>query len=81
LKITWDDGPNAVYDSTAYRAALEASAKGTGNVIRNQGDVAAALGAAATRVSADYYAPHLAHATMEPPAALASFKDGACEVW
>ena len=25
LKITWDDGPNKVYDSKAYRAQLEAS--------------------------------------------------------
>jgi len=25
LKITWDDGPNATYDSTAYKAALEKS--------------------------------------------------------
>ena len=36
---------------------------------------------APSRVAADYYVPHLAHATMEPPAALASFKDGACELW
>ena len=81
LKITWEDGVNATYDSTAYRAALETSSKAKGTAIRSQGDVAAALGSAATRVSADYYVPHLAHATMEPPAALASVSDGACEVW
>lgn len=81
LKITWDDGPNAAYDSTAYRAALEASSKAPGTAIRAQGDTSAALAAAATRISADYYVPHLAHATMEPPAALASVKDGACEIW
>jgi isoquinoline 1-oxidoreductase beta subunit len=81
LEITWDDGPNAKYDSVAYRAALEASARTPGTVIRKSGDVAAALSAASTKVSADYYVPHLAHATMEPPAALASVKDGACEIW
>ena len=81
LKITWADGVNATYDSSAYRAALEASTKAPGTAIRTQGDVASALGASATRVSADYYVPHLAHATMEPPAALASVKDGACEIW
>jgi len=32
-------------------------------------------------VEAQYYAPMLAHATMEPPAALASVKDGKAEVW
>ena len=81
LKITWDDGANATYDSTAYRAALEASSKAPGTAIRSQGDTAGALASAATRVSADYYVPHLAHATMEPPSALASVKDGACEIW
>ncbi len=81
LEITWNDGPNAAYDSAKYRAALEASSKTAGQAIRSNGDVAAALGASAKRVSADYYVPHLAHAPMEPPAALASVKDGACEVW
>lgn len=81
LKITWDDGPNASYDSTAYRATLEASAKAAGTALRTQGDVTAALASAKTRISADYYVPHLAHATMEPPAALANVKDGACEIW
>src|SRR5258708_32584290 len=37
LKIEWEDGPNAVYDTTAYRAALEATAKRPGKVVRNQG--------------------------------------------
>ena len=81
LKITWDDGPNGTYDSTAYRAQLEAAATRPGKVVRNEGDVDAALGGAARRVTADYYVPHLAHATMEPPAALAVVADGHCEVW
>lgn len=81
LQITWDDGPNAAYDSSAYRAALEAAASKPGTVIRKQGDAVAAIAASARRVSADYYVPHLAHATMEPPAALAQVRDGACEIW
>ena len=27
-------------------------------------------------MEAEYYMPHLAHATMEPPVALADFRDG-----
>jgi isoquinoline 1-oxidoreductase beta subunit len=81
LKITWSDGPNATFDSAAYRTAIEAAARAPGKVARNEGDVAAALAGAAKTLSADYYVPQLAHAVMEPPAALASFKDGACEVW
>ena len=81
LKVTWEDGPNATYDSAAYRTKLEASARAPGRVVRSEGDLDAALKAAARRVTADYYSPHLAHAPMEPPAALASFDGGACEVW
>jgi isoquinoline 1-oxidoreductase beta subunit len=81
LNITWDDGANQTYDSTAYRAELEAAVKQPGKVVRNEGDVDRGLAQAARRVTADYYVPHLAHATMEPPAALAVVADGRCEVW
>jgi len=50
-------------------------------VIRQRGDVDAALAGAAKRLSADYYAPHLSQSPMEPPAALASFSGDRCEVW
>ena len=81
LKITWDDGPNASYDSAAYRASLEESARKPGKVVRNDGDYAAAAAGAAKKVQAEYYLPHLAHASMEPPAAAARISDGRCEVW
>jgi isoquinoline 1-oxidoreductase subunit beta len=81
LKITWDDGPNKVYDSKAYKAELEASVKKPGKVERNEGDVDQALAAAAKVITAEYYAPHIAHATMEPPAATARMQGGKWEVW
>jgi isoquinoline 1-oxidoreductase subunit beta len=81
LKIVWDDGPNASYDSDTYRATLEAAARKPGKVVRNEGDFAAAAAAAAKRISAEYYLPHLAHASMEPPAASARVTQGKCEVW
>jgi isoquinoline 1-oxidoreductase subunit beta len=81
LSISWDDGPNATYDSKAYRADLERSTMSPGRVVRSEGDAEGALASAARRVSASYYVPHLAHAPMEPPAALARFADGACEAW
>jgi len=81
LKITWDDGANASYDSQAYRAALEQAARAPGEVVRDQGDVAAALQGAARRVQAQYYIPHMAQAPMEPPAATARIVNGRCEVW
>jgi isoquinoline 1-oxidoreductase subunit beta len=81
LKITWEDGPNATYDSTAYRAALEKAARSPGQVVRNQGDVAAGMARAQRRFEAEYYIPHMAHASMEPPAATARIVDGRCDVW
>lgn len=81
LKITWDFGPNANHDSTTYRAALEATAKQPGRVVRSQGDVDAALGAAHRRISADYFVPYYAHAPMEVPNAVARFADGKCDIW
>ena len=81
LKITWDDGPNASYDSKTYRATLEAAARSPGKVARKEGDFDAAYAKAAKKVQAEYYLPHLAHATMEPPAAAARIVGGKCEVW
>ena len=81
LKIQWSDGPNAGYESDAYRKALETSANQPGKQIRSAGDVAAGLRSAARQVKADYYAPHLTQAPMEPPAATARLRGGKCEVW
>ena len=81
LKIVWDDGPNKVYESKDYRGKLEASARKDGKVVRNEGDANGALAKAAKKVEAEYYLPHFAHATMEPPAATARIQDGKCEIW
>lgn len=81
LKIVWDDGANARYDSDQYRAALEASARAPGKVVRNDGDAEAALKAADRVVVGEYYLPHIAHASMEPPVATARWADGKIEVW
>lgn len=81
LNIEWDDGANAEYNSADYRTELEASVKAPQRVVREKGDVDVAFSNAAQIVTADYYVPHLAHAQMEPPAALARFEDGKVEVW
>ena len=70
LKITWDNGPNAHYDSAAFRQKMAATAGEPGKVVRNEGDADAALQSAARVITAEYYLPHLAHATMEPPNAV-----------
>jgi isoquinoline 1-oxidoreductase subunit beta len=81
LKITWDDGPNATFDSVSYKAMLEEAVRKPGKVERSEGDADAALKSAAKVIAAEYYSPHIAHATMEPPAATARMADGKLEIW
>jgi isoquinoline 1-oxidoreductase beta subunit len=81
LKITWDDGPNKSYSSDSYKKMLEENVAKPGKVERDVGDAEAALKSAAKIITADYYAPHLPHATMEPPAATARMIEGRWEVW
>ncbi|MCB9652475.1 MAG: xanthine dehydrogenase family protein molybdopterin-binding subunit, partial [Deltaproteobacteria bacterium] len=81
LKVTWDPGPNADYDSARFEEALVATARKPGDVRRNRGDVDAALESAAKKVVAEYYVPHLAHASMEPPAVAARWEGGKVTCW
>jgi len=81
LKITWNPGPNASYDSEAYKATLLVSVRQPGKAGRTSGNAARALSAASRRVSAEYYIPHLSHAQMEPVAAIARVSDGSVEAW
>ncbi|AZG14642.1 xanthine dehydrogenase family protein molybdopterin-binding subunit [Cupriavidus pauculus] len=83
LKLEWDHGANASYDSAVFRRTLEAAVQQPGKPLRNDGDAVAALSAAAgqRKVAAQYYIPHLAHASMETPVATARFVDGKCEIW
>jgi isoquinoline 1-oxidoreductase beta subunit len=81
LKIVWDDGANAKYDSVAYRTELEEAARKPGLVVRKEGDADAALKGAAKVITGEYYLPHLAHASMEPPVAVADVKGDKAEIW
>ena len=81
LKIEWDDGPHAVYNTEQYHKEMSRTAAQPGKVIRNQGDVDAAFANAAKVVTAEYYQPHMAHISMEPPVALVNVADGKVEVW
>ncbi|MBN8973839.1 MAG: xanthine dehydrogenase family protein molybdopterin-binding subunit, partial [Rhizobiales bacterium] len=81
LKVEWDDGANASYDSVAYRKQLEEAARKPGLVVRKEGDVDAALKSADKVVTGEYYIPHLAHASMEPPVAVANVTGDKVEVW
>jgi isoquinoline 1-oxidoreductase beta subunit len=76
LKVEWEAGENASYDSAKYKQELLATVRKPQKVVRNIGDVDAEFAKGGKTYEAEYYVPHLSHAPMEPPAAVAEFKDG-----
>ena len=81
LQIDWDASPNSVYNSGQFRKTLESTARQPGKVVRNVGDVDAEFAKGGKIVEAEYYTPHLAHASMEPPVAVAEYRDGKVLAW
>ena len=70
LRIEWTPGPGAKDSSVALEQRALAALEGHGKVARQDGDFEAARRNAARVVEGTYLEPFLAHATMEPPAAL-----------
>ena len=82
LEIDWDRGRNGGHESVAYRKALEDAASTSGELRLDRGNVDAAFADAASTHEGVYYAPYIAQAPMEPPAAVAQIgADGSCDVW
>src|SRR6202047_2196902 len=81
LKIEWETSPHRVYNSDAYKKELQETARKPGKVVRDNGNVDAIFSKGGKILEAEYYVPLLAHASMEPPAALAVFRNGKVEVW
>lgn len=80
LRVTWDEGPNTGEDSAAIMARSRAALAGRGETFREEGDVDAALATAARTVRADYSAPFLVHAPMEPMNCVVWFRGEALEI-
>jgi len=81
LKVQWTESEHAVWNSGAFRKYLEETARKPCNVVRENGNVDEAFAKGGKVVEAEYYAPMLAHAPMEPPAAVAVYRDGKVEAW
>jgi isoquinoline 1-oxidoreductase beta subunit len=60
---------------------MERAARAPGAVVRDQGDLESDMARAARRLEAEYYIPHLTHASMEPLSATARITGGRCELW
>jgi len=81
LKVEWTKSEHSEWNSDSFRKELEATAKKPCKVVRENGNVDEAFAKGGKIVEAEYYAPMLAHAAMEPPAALAAYRDGKVEAW
>lgn len=81
LKVVWEPGANAGYTSEAFKTSLLETVRQPQKAVRTIGDVEAAFAKGGTIHEAEYYVPHLAHATMEPPAAVAEYKNGKVTAW
>ena len=75
LKIEWDNGANAGYNSADYKKELQQTARQPGKVVHTIGDPDAEFAKGGKIVEAEYFAPHLAHASMEPPVAVADVRE------
>jgi isoquinoline 1-oxidoreductase beta subunit len=82
LKVSWADHPTARLSSAGFASGAKAlSAKAPDHVLRNDGDVEAALKGAAKTVEAAYDYPFISHATLEPQNCTAEYRDGKLEIW
>jgi isoquinoline 1-oxidoreductase beta subunit len=82
LQVTWNEGGTALQSSAGFAtAAAQLSKQAPQRSLRKDGDVDAALGSAAKVVSAEYFYPFLAHASLEPQNCTAHLKEGKLEIW
>jgi isoquinoline 1-oxidoreductase beta subunit len=82
LPVTWDEGQNGKVSSASIAEFLRGGlAAPEAAVVRTNGNVDAGLAKAATRVEAEYVAPFLSHATMEPQNCTAHVTADKVEIW
>ncbi len=81
LPVNFEAGPNAGFSSQAYLEKLKSSLNQTGVTAENVGNAVEALATAAKNIEAEYHAPFLAHATMEPMNCTALVSKQHCKVW
>lgn len=83
IEVEWEKPVNPPDSDAIMKVIAEAAASGEGDVMRNDGDVEVAFADAPRErlVEAEYRAPYLSHAPMEPMNCTAQLKDGKLTVW
>ncbi len=81
LKIVWDLGKNATYDTQMYKKQLVNNVEHAGVVTAERGNIKQAFNKAKHIVKATYTGGHLSHAPIEPNASAVWVQPDHCEVW
>lgn len=82
LPVEWSPGKASdISDATVQTSFKEALDTDNGFTYFSHGDADDAIAASKRLVKAEYSAPYLAHAAMEPLTCTVWFKDGAAQVW
>ena len=82
LEIEWNLGENSNYSTQSYNQKISNRLQKNGKLVPgSRGNVAAAFKDSAQIIEATYHVPHLVHAPMEVPNAVAWYQGDSCEVW
>lgn len=82
LNIEWESGSNKSYDTKKFKEKLISRIHNKAKVVPPfKGSIEKAFNNAYKVIEATYTMPHLVHAPMEVPNALAWVRDGKCDVW
>ncbi|AWW75561.1 xanthine dehydrogenase [Erythrobacter sp. KY5] len=85
IDVTWTEAESPIRSTqdqfAAYARALDEAGATGGEEAAAKGDAQAALESAAIVIEAEYKAPYLAHAPMEPINCTAQVIYGKCDVW
>jgi isoquinoline 1-oxidoreductase subunit beta len=82
VRVVWNASEtDSLSSAQAFKTMASALDSDTGFGFYKTGDVQAALKTAASRIKAEYFAPYLAHATLEPMNCTVKFEDNKATVW
>ena len=81
LNVDWTDSPHEIFESAAFKKELLATVLAPARALRTVGNVDRVFAAGGRTHEASYYTAMLAHAPMEPPAAVAEFRNGKVVTW
>jgi isoquinoline 1-oxidoreductase subunit beta len=73
--------PKGLESTEGHRVEMEKASKGKGDILRKDGNPEAAFRAAAKVLERTYFAPHLAHNTMEPANCFANVTADKAEIY